>query len=418
MSLAYRSYLTPIHAAFLSALIGVAALSFSKALLSISTITMLVAAIWELIRTRNISLLWRSPHAWIMGSIFLLTLLSFFYAEDPARWMREIREKVPLFILPISLAVFPPFSRKQYAIIWAVFVLSHTVIAIISLGYYFTEYEVALETVSRNSNIDIAGSISHIYFGLMLAFSVILGVYIGFKKNNPLPEWMNKLLWACTIFSFLSLHLFTSRTGLLSCYIGVGVFMIGYLIQSRAWKTFTVMLLFLFLTPIIAYQTIPTFRARVNVTKWDLKQYSNNRKDLSNLSASMRLLAWENAWDIFLQHPILGTGISDLEDAMQVQYDAREDLVAESARLQNPHNQYLEYLAGFGVVGFLILLSACLYPLANFKKPPSIIMISFVALIMAGMIFESILERQIGITFFVLFMVLLEGYRQRELSPE
>ena len=416
MSSVYRSYFTPIHAAFLSALIGVSALSYSKALLSISTVMMLVAAIWELVRTRNIALALRSTHAWIIAGIFILTLLSFFYIDNTERWVREIKEKVPLFILPLSLVVFPPFSKKQYAILWAAFVLSLTVVAIISLGYYFAEYEIALEKVTQNSNIDVAGSISHIYFGLMLAFSVILGLYMGLKKNNAFPKWTHKLLWGCTFFNFFSLHLFTSRTGLLSFYIGAGVFMIWYLIQSRSWKTFALMLLILFSTPFVAYHTIPTFQARVNVTKWDLKQYLNNRKDLSNLSASMRLLAWENAWDIFLKNPLLGTGISDLEDAMQEQYNSRKEVVAESARLQNPHNQYLEFLAGFGVIGFLILLAACIYPLINFKKPPSIIMISFVALVMSGMIFESILERQIGITFFVLFMVLLEGYQQRELS--
>jgi O-antigen ligase len=62
---------------------------------------------------------------------------------------------------------------------------------------------------------------------------------------------------------------------------------------------------------------------------------------------SGRLHFWSIAWQIFLQHPILGAGMNGFGVAFS-QFDTWKGMY----RVENAHNDYLQILADGGILGF------------------------------------------------------------------
>ena len=403
--------INPVNLAWFGALVAVIALSLSKALLSITTGIFAFSALWYIFQNKDFSNLKAKPWIAGMAALFLLSVIAGIYTDNPEAWIRDVRQKIPLVVIPVSLAILPRFSEKQYNILFASFVLAQTFVALVSLGYYFADYEFINEAIKKNANIDIIGSINHIYFGLLLAFSIFLAFFLYYRNKyifSPKEKWIYLTLMG---INFICLHILTSRTGLVAFYMGTICMGAIFLIREKAFVKGIILLGLIILTPWVSYQLFPSFKYRVDVTVWDVKQYLEKDQDLTEKSASLRLLAWENALKIFLKNPVFGVGIADLESEMAIQYKIDQVRAKEFSRPTNPHNQYLEYLSGLGLIGLMTLIFAIFYPFWHFLPKNSMLFLSFLILFMSGMLFESLLERQIGMSFFVIFMMLLTGYQ-------
>ncbi|MEM6264209.1 MAG: O-antigen ligase family protein [Bacteroidota bacterium] len=410
------TWVTPQNATFFICLVLATALPWSKALLSIGTGVISAIALWQLIIDKfRISFRQLVP-AIVVCSLFLLQVISFFYTENMGKWGSDVRIKANMVGLAFAIAILPKMKPWQYRTVLLSFIAMVTLIASTSLVYYFIDFAEQTEWVRKNSSIDIIGSIHHIYFGLMLAFAVIAGFLLWRKKNEVLFPYERPLLLGITLLNLVFLHILTSRTGLVAFYAAVGGGVFFYILSERQFLKATGLVVVLTALPIVAYHTIPSFYYRVNVTHWDAHQYQNTNNSLNELSLSLRILAWQGAWDIFTKHPVIGVGISDVEDEMRVYYAGKEMRASADQLLENPHSQYLEYLAGFGIVGICVLLCVLVFPLIDLGKNTTLLLFSFICLIFSGMVAESFLERQIGISFFVIFLMLLWKHENRSLS--
>jgi O-antigen ligase len=73
----------------------------------------------------------------------------------------------------------------------------------------------------------------------------------------------------------------------------------------------------------------------------------------------------------------------------------------------NAHNQYLEVLLGTGLIGLLIFVSILSFIIYLVFLKRSLLFGLFILIIMMFFLFESILNRIAGVTFFSLFSFLL-----------
>ncbi|TAE46540.1 MAG: O-antigen ligase domain-containing protein, partial [Bacteroidetes bacterium] len=369
--------LTPRLLAFVGLLMAFLAFGWSRALLSISVGFVAGAAVLHLLKPfRPLTI--RNSFGWVLTLLFVLSLAAGLYTEDRAGWLADLRQKLPMLILGVSMTILPPFTRLQYRLLFYVFILTLTVLALASLGVAYQDYEALIRTVSRNSNIDIVGSISHIYFGILLATSVILALGMLISEGEALPRSEKILLLSLALLDALLMHLLTTRTGLLSLYAGLLALLLGWMVRSGKKRLAMLMLAGLILLPLLSYQFVPSFRLRVQVTRYDWQQYQNPEADLSAHSLSARLIAWEATWRIFLAQPLTGTGLADIEPSLQAAYLAQPPRARIETLPKSPHNQFLEYMAGFGLPGLTVLLFVCLYPLIFQRKKMSPLYISFV----------------------------------------
>lgn len=75
-------------------------------------------------------------------------------------------------------------------------------------------------------------------------------------------------------------------------------------------------------------------------------------------SGQIRLIVWQGAVDIFKAYPILGSGVETFAYAYYQFRPASHNLVSEWDFLYNKaHNEYLNYLANNGIVGFISYLA-------------------------------------------------------------
>ena len=97
-----------------------------------------------------------------------------------------------------------------------------------------------------------------------------------------------------------------------------------------------------------------------------------------------------------------GVGAGDRIDELADEYH-RLGFEGHYLSRYNTHNQFLDTLLTTGVLGFLVLLSLFLIPLADCIRTRNYLYLSFLSIVILSSLFESILERQMGMTFFCFF---------------
>ncbi|MEO1383160.1 MAG: hypothetical protein AAFV78_08020, partial [Bacteroidota bacterium] len=174
----FPSWLTPQHVAWLLLFVCIGLLNVSKATSSIATGGLAAMMLWYGLQNRLWSLGKVRWVVWAMVAIWLLAVVAIGWTSDTGRWVKDVREKLPLLVIPLALGVLPAFSRKQWMSFLWIFILSQLVLAVISLILFFANYEELMIQISYNGNVPVAGSLSHIYFGLYLVLACLMAVYL------------------------------------------------------------------------------------------------------------------------------------------------------------------------------------------------------------------------------------------------
>ena len=98
------------------------------------------------------------------------------------------------------------------------------------------------------------------------------------------------------------------------------------------------------------FQFSPTFHKRVIQVGEEVGNFREN----PNTSIGLRLLFWENSWEIIKNNPLIGVGTGDFKKEYgEVNKKASPNMVVTD----NPHNQYVMVLCQFGILGLILLLA-------------------------------------------------------------
>ena len=144
-------------------------------------------------------------------------------------------------------------------------------------------------------------------------------------------------------------------------------------------------------------------------------EYENYRcyHSVSNFSVLQRLELWASGWRVFLQHPVLGVGTGDVVDTCHEQLRNDGSPLADTEL--HTHNQYLNFLLAFGLLGFGLIAFFFIRAIGNglrhssnqtFKQS-NILYVAFLCILLISFISEDTLETLAGITFSVMGFSLL-----------
>jgi O-antigen ligase len=152
------------------------------------------------------------------------------------------------------------------------------------------------------------------------------------------------------------------------------------------------------------YKKPKRFQVRIYETIWEIDQYRKGANP-SGHSVTQRLEYLKTGWAIFMDHPVLGVGTGDLKNAFDQKYEELKSPLDPAWRFR-AHNQFLTFLITYGIIGFVLLLTAIILPViaATRKNPYFIWMFLLVALL--SMLNEDTLETQAGVAFFAVFYCL------------
>jgi O-antigen ligase len=119
-----------------------------------------------------------------------------------------------------------------------------------------------------------------------------------------------------------------------------------------------------------------------------------------NETKNSRILGWSAAFDLIREHPFLGVGPDGIREELKTAY---EDHGLDYG-YRNPHNQYLQTWLELGLPGFILLLAMGLVSSILAIRERNYIFFAFLLILYTHMLFESILERRLGILIFAFWL--------------
>ena len=134
---------------------------------------------------------------------------------------------------------------------------------------------------------------------------------------------------------------------------------------------------------------------------WQIDYYIKGGNP-SGHSVTQRIEFLKKGWYVFEDNLLTGTGTGDLKIELNDQFRKEKNfLVAKFIYL--PHNQYLTFLASFGIAGFLLICCSFLVPVFIAKSCRRFLFNIFLIIILLSMLGEDTLETHTGVSFFAYF---------------
>lgn len=152
------------------------------------------------------------------------------------------------------------------------------------------------------------------------------------------------------------------------------------------------------------YKNPKRFSVRIYETIWEIDQYKKGANP-SGHSVIQRIEYLKTGWAIFRDHPLLGVGTGDTPRSFEEKYDQLSSPLNPLWRLR-AHNQLLTFLISFGLVGFILIITAIVLPMFIEKRKSRYFIVIFLLITLLSMLNEDTLETQAGVAFFATFYCL------------
>ncbi len=409
MNLLHRFQPFRSHLAFFCCCLTVLGLLCSKFLLSVALFGLLATAFVNTNLRADAAAFFRRPEFLAPVLLFLFIAVSGVYCSDTTSWLEQMRLKLPFLGLPITFALLPKFTEKQYRGVFFVTTFLVTVTALSTLLYYYTHLEAASLAVKRGEvavepRLAWHKPIHHIRFNLLLLIALLPSIYIIIKKYIFYYKTEKYFLILSSAILFYTLHLLAVRTGILAFYFGVLVLFIQYIIQEKKYLLGIFLGFCAVLLPIISYYTLPSFREKIEHSRYEFGEYKD--KNIANNSTAERIISIKTGLKIGNENPIFGVGIGDVEQLCRAVYQRDYPWL----QVKTPHNQWVFQYAGGGILGIIIFGFGLFFPLFYKKNYNETLFLLFYSVMSVALMTEGLLETSEGVAFVVLFLSLGLNY--------
>jgi O-antigen ligase len=383
-----------------------------KALSGPLLILLIVLAIIGRLRKENTFCFQKMQGLWVL--LFGVYVLSLFWSATPD--FQALERKLALLAFPLLFS-FQWKNPIPLAQMW----LSHTLacVVLLAIAYYDAFMcQMYLGNSVRCFSTTYFSQVHHpSYFSAFLIFSVIgllLGKVAWFAAK---PRWISWLLIG--VFTALHLHL-----GTLAGIIGIAVIFMTYTTwlfsKKFGWlKSILIGFATLSIGIITSLQSQEIKADAQNALSFTESYLENpayfvkGRKEPLQ-GNEVRLILWTASFELGKQHPF-GLGLGGLEQSLAQKLN-KWGYPEQAKKEFNPHNQWLQIWneigwLGLGIFGFLLsTLTLHFYQNRNLAA----LFLTFVFLIFC--LFESILQRESGIVFFLCWLTALSFMTKRTTS--
>ena len=342
------------------------------------------------------------PVHWVWAVWVLWILITGLYSDNMDEFWLRMKAKVPLLVLPLSIAGVRGFPKWAWWFSMLFYLLATAGSAAWSLYAFYTMPASAMEQYQAAGVMPTL--INHIRFSLMVVMAIYTGAYLAYKPMFGPKRVMRAVYAAITLFLIGYLHLLAVRSGLATFYLTTIVVVLVYIARKVKWYFSVLALLAMLSAPYVAYLTIPTLKAKVGYTLYDLEklQQGDVAGDRSDTKRFISMSVGVNAAKLA---PLLGVGYGNIEATINQVYDELYPTVPVDNR-ELPHNQYIFTLLGSGIVGLLLLLTAMLVPLVRDRGYRNIFLLTITVVILTSFLVEYSMETQRGTAIYLLFFVM------------
>ena len=238
---------------------------------------------------------------------------------------------------------------------------------------------------------------SSITFGNIIMTIVIILIYNMMNERKPYLIIVNIIIISLGFIIWSETLTRGSLAGLLLSMLYIAF------IYRRKIKLIILSLLIMIsfiLNSSISDRIYGTYKNISSVISFELKNST-----VENRSENQRVAYILYAFTLIKEKPFFGVGASNVKEPMRVYFRSNGFLVAQSDHF---HNEYLDIITKFGVVGFIIFILIFLNMYSQIKKSESLFYRDVSMLLMISqigyMIFQSQFAHHQAITFFLLFL--------------
>jgi len=339
-------------------------------------------------------------------AVFTLPLIGWFISSNKVHALATIETYLWFLVAPLFLLTYAStlITHERIRILLVLFSVSTILTSLILFG----EASIySLRSDDPNFSFYKHISLHHhpSYLSLYMSLTIFLLLYDWKLRSRQLNTAL-KIVYSVVIALLYAAVISTSSKAGLILLMALCLCWVFFMADS--WKKKIIgLLVFISVNVLfgaVLYELKMTPFMRISAAVEDIKNYGKNSYE-SN-SSSVRITVWRSAWEVSIDNHLMGTGTGDLQDDLNrnAEKNGYNNLIGHQ---YNAHNQWLQALVSTGLLGALIVLAYCLFPLVYGIKKRDILYITFSILIIGNMLVESMFERKMGAVFIAIMFVLL-----------
>jgi len=367
-------------------------------------------------------------HIEIQNKLLLIVFIIFYiwqiigilYSDNTKEGWRNIVLRLPFILFPLFLISPEDKIQQNIMKLLRIFALSTFFYLIVCFGYaFYRSLYIKNGILVFNPNLPVETWLNYFY-GSEFAFSqhpsylsmyILFSVYIAFESFFVMSvSKTRRMLWLAVVIVFLfSIYLLSARADILATLLTVPFYLFSKMKKIKRNRIFVPVFLISIIILIIIFISNP--RLNYNLKGDSKKEWSNK------LFNESRFDIWESAFNIIRHNIVFGVGTGDIQDELNKEYkfSGKKDL--ELVKNLNTHNQFIEILVENGLIGLILFLSilGLMFFIAFSGK--NIIYIMFLFIILFSFLFETMLNRSAGVSFFSFFsFILLQNNTNRQIK--
>lgn len=165
--------------------------------LPLNKVVMSIGTIWlaaNLVLKGDFKTYWvnwkKQPVAWFIAGILLIHIIGLFYSTDLGYAFRDLKTKLPLFVIPLALIGYPLIKQHIHIVLkgFLVSLLITSVINWLNMTYTSNSGE-----VMNFRDVSLFGS--HIRYGLLIVMGIIISFYYLIKQPKLFFIWIPLVIW-------------------------------------------------------------------------------------------------------------------------------------------------------------------------------------------------------------------------------
>ncbi|HHW59777.1 MAG: O-antigen ligase family protein [Bacteroidales bacterium] len=356
---------------------------------------------------KDLTFQWNANILWVI--FFLLYVIFFFKTTNKQAGLFELEKKLSLLVFG-SLFLFKynkPISIPFWIISFIILIFIRGIINFIEAFVMYRDIHLFQAFLTTRFSQHIHPT----YFSIYIIVSLFGLIYLQHKRFIKLPKW---LIICYIIFSILLIIFLSSTAAILFFLFSIVFFLIFYFYKKLKPLIATIFIITILLISFITIKYIPFKTINLKETIENTILFLNNPKECTQSkefiesSNEKRLILWKLSWEKFKENP-LGYGVGSAGDVYRDVYQKYE-LDSFIEPLLDSHNQYLRIALEMGIIGLLAYLSILItFIVKAIKQKKYLLLFVLISLIYFGL-FESVLQRQSGVIFFVYIITFLYLY--------
>jgi O-antigen ligase len=352
---------------------------------------------------------WQKYSVLVLFAIFFLwQIAGLLYSGNLPEGRRNIELRFSLLLFPLVL--FSPGEKfvDRIPLILRVFVLSNLGFLLFCFGFALMRSVEFRPVFVFNPHPPDAPWLNYFYamrlavfqhpsyLAMYTVFSAFCSIDFSFDRNL---DKYRRYAWLGTGIALLvAVYFLSSKAGILTALIAIPFYFFRRSRRSSGNRKLMIASLAAILV------AIPLFLTNPRVANF-MRTYAGREKN-ADVQEDGRVVIWESAGRIIRENLILGVGTGDSQGALNEKY-LEKGLKKLAENNYNAHNQFLEIVLENGIVGLILFIAILFIILRLAVRSYNLITVMFILIIFISFLFETMLNRLAGVSFFAFFACLL-----------